>query len=315
VAAVKHVLLVGCPRSGTSWLQLLLAQHPNVATTRETHLFNGYLRHLRRAWQHHKSLPSGIGMTALLSDADFDALCADFARKVFGRIAESNPTATVVLEKTPGHVRDAPFILELLPDTFFIHIIRDPRSVVSSLGAAASSWGMSWASNSVVHNAKMWRSDVTRGREIGRLTTRYWEVRYEDLLGASAADVLQGLFSWLELPADRAVAQAALDACRIDHLRQGGQGVRGYDSLKRGEAGFFRKGESHGWQTDLSPRAVAIVEYITEDLLTACGYSCSSAGARPTKPLRLSAYETLGKVERRMRKRLDAAFRRARAAL
>src|SRR5215469_4920410 len=41
----KYVLIVGCPRSGTSWLQRLLSQHPQVATTQETHLFSEYLAH------------------------------------------------------------------------------------------------------------------------------------------------------------------------------------------------------------------------------------------------------------------------------
>lgn len=311
---MKHVLIVGCPRSGTSWLQLLLAQHPNVATTQETHLFNGYLRHLRRARQRYKSAPSDIGMTQLFSDADFDALCADFARKVFQKIADTNPAATVVLEKTPDHVSDGPFILQLLPDAYFIHIIRDPRSVVSSLSAAASSWGKRWASSSVVDNARLWRADVTCGREIGRLTARYREVRYEDLLSSTGSEVLESLFTWLDLPADREFSEGALKACQIDRLRQGGHGVHAYQSLKRTEVNFFRSGQLDGWKNDLPPGAVAIVEYINRDLLTQCGYSCSSAiGTHPKKPFRLAAQETLEKVERRIRKRMDAAFRKARS--
>ena len=295
---------------------MLLAQHPNVATTQETHLFNGYLRHLRRAWQRYKSLPSEIGMTQLFSDADFDSLCADFAKKVFQRIAETNVAATVVLEKTPDHLRDGPFILQLLPEVYFIHIIRDPRSVVSSLGAAARSWGRRWASSSVVHNARLWRSDVSRGREISRLTPRYREVRYEDLLSSAGPEVLEGLFSWLDLPADREFSQAALTACQIDRLRQGGHGVRAYESLKRTQANFFRRGQADGWKSDLPPGAIAIVEYINRDLLTQCGYSCFSAiGTRPTKPVRLAAYETIEKVERRVRKRMDAAFKKALSVL
>jgi hypothetical protein len=301
---------------------MLLAQHPNVATTLETHLFDGYLRHLRRAWQRYKSLPSEvgmteIGMTQLFSDADFDALCADFAKKVFQKIADTNPAATVVLEKTPDHVRDGPFILQLLPDVYFIHIIRDPRSVVSSLlSAATRSWGRRWASSSVVQNARLWRSNVTSGREISRLTPRYREVRYEDLLSSAGSEVLEGLFSWLDLPADREFSQAALTACHLDRLRQDGHRVRAYKSLKRTEADFFRKGQPDGWRNDLSRDAIAIVEYINGDLLTQCGYSRSSAiTIRPTKPFRLAAYETLERVERRVRKRMDAAFRKARSVL
>lgn len=319
---MKLVLVVGCPRSGTSWLQMLLAQHPQVATTQETHLFDGYLRHLRRAWERFKSLPaeagsSHMGMTQLFSDAEFDALCADFAAKVFQRIAATNPAATVVLEKTPDHVADGPFILRLFPDAHFIHIVRDPRSVVSSLvSVSGRSWGQRWASSSVVQNARLWRANVSRGREIGQLTARYREVRYEDVLGPSGADVLDGLFSWLDLPADGAFSQAALAACHIDRLRQGGHGVRAFDALKRPEADFFRKGQSDGWKRDLPPKAVSIIEYIDWDLLMESGYASSSAAAaRPAKPFRLTVHEMLERAERRTGRGVGTVFKKVRSVI
>jgi hypothetical protein len=47
----RYVFVVGSPRSGTTWLQLLLAQHPAVATHQETHLFHNYLGPLERAYR------------------------------------------------------------------------------------------------------------------------------------------------------------------------------------------------------------------------------------------------------------------------
>lgn len=180
---MKHVFLVGCPRSGTTWLQILLAQHSQVATARETHLFNGYLHQLDRCWKTFKSHPDRVGLDTLLTEEEYYGLCSLFAQGVMKKIAASNPGATVVLEKTPSHVRFAPLILKMVPDAYFVHIVRDPRSVVSSLCAASRSWGGKWASRSVLSNARLWCSDVTRGREIARLTDRFREVRYEDLRG------------------------------------------------------------------------------------------------------------------------------------
>jgi hypothetical protein len=37
------VFLIGCPRSGTTWLQRLLASHPQVRTVQETFLFPRYI--------------------------------------------------------------------------------------------------------------------------------------------------------------------------------------------------------------------------------------------------------------------------------
>ena len=73
---MKHILIVGCPRSGTSWLQLLLAQHRAIATTQETHLFNNYLSLLEQTWQRFPAVDPNIGMRRLLSDDEFYQLCA-----------------------------------------------------------------------------------------------------------------------------------------------------------------------------------------------------------------------------------------------
>jgi len=309
---VKHVFLVGCPRSGTSWLQLLLAQHPEVATTQETHLFNRYLSPLHQQWERFKAAKVPLGGRLILSDDEFAGLSADFARKVLQRIADTNPSATVVLEKTPDHVRHAELILRLLPDAYFIHLIRDPRSVVSSLCAAGRSWGHRWAPRSVVPAANGWCRDVSLGRRIAQLTDRYTEVRYEDLSGERGAAVLDALLTWLGLPANDEFSARALAACQIDHLRQGGEGVRGYESLKR-HARFFRKGTATGWKDDLSPKEVRVVEYLAGDLMQALEYQREIPAAKDSKPMRITVRNALDAVERYVRRGMDLAFEKIRS--
>jgi len=306
----KYVLVVGSPRSGTSWLQVLLAQHPKVATTQETHLFNGYLGHLGRAWERYKSLGQDIGMTRLLSDDDFYGLCAAFAEMVLKKIADIHPGATVVLEKTPDHVCHAPFILRLLPEACFVHIIRDPRSVVSSVAVAARSWASHWASRNVVHNALRWRSDVALGRQIGVLTRRYYEVRYEDLL-SDGGKTLENIFAWLELPQDLEFCRAALDACCMDRMQQGGKHIRGYEMLRRTQPGFLRKGRPDGWNEELSSTAIATVEYVAGDLMQKCGYSLSTMKIGSKAKLRVRIHSVLDSIEPRIRRTIDIAFRKA----
>jgi hypothetical protein len=310
---VKHVFLVGCQRSGTSWLQLLLAQHPEVATTQETHLFTHYLSPLRQTWERFKGSPSALGGRLILSDDEFDALAADFAAKVLQKIADTNPDATIVLEKTPDHVRHGAFILKLLPDAYFIHLVRDPRSVVSSLSAAGRSWGNRWAPRSIVAGAKRWCHDVTMGREIARLTNRYKEVRYEDLRGEHGARVLDDLLAWLDLPAPAGFSQRAFAACQIDRLRRGGDDIRAFEALKRPEPGFFRKGTVDGWKDDLSRTEIEVIEYLASDLMLALGYPRLLNAQADSKPFRLKARDFLDGVERRVRRGIDFAFDKARS--
>lgn len=307
---MKHVFIVGCPRSGTSWLQLLLAQHPNVATTQETHLFNRYLRPVHRTWERFKSEQTTIGMQLILSDDEFDGLCADFARKVLQKIADTNPAATVVVEKTPNHVREAQLILRLLPDVYFVHLVRDPRSVVSSMRAAVGlRLTESWASRSIRANAMRWRADVIQGREISQLTGRYREVRYEDLRGNDGAQALQDLCAWIDLPVDREFAIGALNACQIDRLREGGAGVRGYDSLRRAKV-FFRKGMLDGWRDDLSRHEIETVEYMTRDLMQTYGYPCAVVTEPSKKPIRLVVDDVVVRGKSWIRRRVDVASKK-----
>jgi len=264
-------------------------------------------------------------MTRLLSDDDFYGLCAAFAEMVLEKIADAHPGATVVLEKTPDHVRFAPFILRVLPDAQFLHMIRDPRSVVTSLVSAAGSWGKDWAQSSIVDNASLWRSDVRLGRQISALTHRYHEVRYEDLMGNRGAETLEGIFAWLGLPVERGFCQATLEACSFERMRQNPEEIRDYKSQKRaGTADWatifpgpeiLRKGRIDSWKEELSQREIAMVEYLAGELMGECGYSPSGVRIGVGIKLRVATRAALDRAEQRIRSMLDRVFRKARSVL
>lgn len=55
------------------------------------------------------------------------------------------------IEKTPNHCQFIPEIVQMLPNCRIIHIIRDPRDVVSSmLAASKTSIGADWAQKAQV---------------------------------------------------------------------------------------------------------------------------------------------------------------------
>jgi hypothetical protein len=276
-----------------------------VATTRETHLFDEYLGRLNQSWEAYKSREATVGLTILLSDEEFYSLCRDFADGVLRKIAATNDSATVILEKTPQHVGYAPFILKLIPDAYFIHMVRDPRSVVTSLRAAAHSWGRRWASASVRSNAELWRSQVIAGRGICQLTHRYREIRFEDLKGHSGMHILQDLFTWLELPADAELAAHALQACQIENVRDRGEGIRDYDRLRPHDRESLRKGLVDSWNEELSVGEIETIEYIVKDLMQACGYALARIKDGQRKPFYLFIAEVFDRVNRRTHATLE----------
>jgi hypothetical protein len=297
----KYLFVVGCVRSGTTWVQLLLAQHPWVATTQETHTFNHYLGILDRWWRGEMVQPDRrrTGLTHLLSEDDFYNLCRDFATGVMNKIAGLNPESRVVVEKSPDHVRSADFILRLFPDAYFMHVIRDPRSVVSSLRRAGETWGQDWAPTSTLGCAERWRHDVSVGRRIAGLTDRYLEVKYEELLRDTPGG-LGSMLEWLDLPFEDGFCEDAAAKCAIDNLKKGSATVATPWKLGSEPQGMYHKGSADSWREELSRRDLRGVEYIAGPLMRELGYE-PVFGGRSRPPVGWLVRDRLKALARRAR--------------
>jgi len=268
------VFLVGAPRSGTTWLQLLLSRSPAVVTAPETHLFNAFLRSMVDQWNHFqnhsRSTGEGIGLTALLSDEEFRALLRTVSGFVFAKIAQRKPSATVVLEKSPQHVHCWREILELWPDAHFIHIIRDPRSVVASTLAASRTFAYDFSSR-ISTNCESWIRDVTDGRRIGLATRNYQEITYEELV-SNGSGVLMRLLGGLGVRSSPDECKQYVDECSIDNLKVGKLDNAPFDVARRAQGSFFRSGTTDGWGAELSTWEIALVERLAGPLMSELGF-------------------------------------------
>lgn len=201
----RLVVLIGAPRSGTSWLQRTLGNHPDIVAPQELHFFHNYLGALADTWTRQTdhaervvsflergSPPPGrlIGLPTLLDAADFDEACRGLYDVVAQRVHRSKPSASIFLEKTPSTSLRTELINRLWPDAMFIHLIRDPQAVVRSL-LAVSQWSQSWRIADARHAAAIWREHVTRAAAAREYGPRYLEVRYEQLQRDGAAAIAE----------------------------------------------------------------------------------------------------------------------------
>ena len=319
---MKHVFVVGCGRSGTTWIQLLLAQHAAVATSQETHLFK-YVQDLERRWlreyeanilpwqparrQTSTNPDRKVGLGIVLSEEEFYDLARNMVLRVFEKIASWRPNATLLVEKTPDHVYMWDTILRIFPGAYFLHVIRDPRAVVCSLRNVGQTWGKRWAPTTPAGAAELWCSAVATGRQIGRATSGYKEVRYEAMV-ADGPTQLQQIFDWLEIPADKSFCEQAVAACALENLQKASLGAASPWSLNEKPRNFYRRGAAEGWREELSSADLRIVEYVARSLMAELGYPPANGFSR-CKPLRLLARQVCKAAEWRFNRRLEALLK------
>jgi hypothetical protein len=138
VSGLRRVFLVGCPRSRTTVSQTVIAQACNLATMAST---NWYLEHAStqllngpegmsrvdaRQWAHER-IAAHLFTTAGIT------LPEDFRLKdALDQLAAATGAAGW-LEKTPLNVLAIPEIEADIPGAHFIHLVREPTAVITSL--------------------------------------------------------------------------------------------------------------------------------------------------------------------------------------
>jgi hypothetical protein len=302
-ARKKLGFIVGAPRSGTTWLQLVLSQSPQVATAQETHLFSQYLRSLFTSWRTFSKDNRRTGLSALISEQMFLKWVGGFADCCLGEVCAKRPNAKIVVEKTPDHGSRTADILKIYPHCYFIHVIRDPRGVVGSLRAASAGWGERWAPGRIHDACVMWEDRLVQAQSASQQTSRYCEVLYERLHDDGPGEIMR-LFDWFGEPIGPADAEEYFEACAIKNLRSGAANAP-WD-LKAEPEAFFRRGEVDSWRRELSATEIAIVERLTKKQMAKLGYEpVSGRRARLAAKTRLRAYRYADRFAKAVRAGAD----------
>lgn len=206
-AAPGRTFLVGCPRSGTTFLQDLLARHPEVLSLPETAFFadtlggfegwvrggdtprpRGRLGYAGRSMRRHSIRK--LRELALLADLPAPRLpwrfqYAGYVRQ-FVALLDAATRARgrrLWLEKTPNHIAYIPCIEALVPDARFIHLARHGEDVVASLVDAGLRYEQ--ALDAFDHSLAWWAGNWNRAVETHRRyagAPRHLVLFHEDLL-------------------------------------------------------------------------------------------------------------------------------------
>jgi len=154
-----RLFLVGCPRSGTTLLQSLLAAHSQLLSFPETHFFTKVLsprpllRNLGLASPHARTR-----FYRILEDIGHPHMHTHLPRFTVSRRQYSRAFVALLdavtqsqnkqgwLEKTPRHLHHVDEIRARVPGAKFIHLIRNGEDVIASLYEVVKAHPERWVS-------------------------------------------------------------------------------------------------------------------------------------------------------------------------
>ncbi len=275
----RHLFfIVGCQKSGTTWLQKLLDGHPAIRCDGEARLGTLLLPMLNQLVQQYNAQQK-TGPHGQFDSDDLKHLFRAAVARLYRKWVGDDPAIQAIGEKTPEHALCLPTLDQAFPGMKVIHIIRDGRDVVVSgwfhnLRKAGPQFQQKFPTldHYIQYTLQShWLAYIQHARAFGQAhPDRYLEVRYESLHHDGRATVGRVL-AFLGVEADDEAVRQCLDAGSFERL-SGGR-----DRGDEDRASFFRKGVVGDWQNHLSPAHLATVERIAGPLLQELGYVRAAA--------------------------------------
>lgn len=287
MASDRPIFVVGCPRSGTTMLSLMIHAHPRLAMPPET-------RFLLKTWRKREkfgdlSTPAqrmALARSCVRTGSKIRDLELD-PDETLEKILAAPPTigsafGTVFKEfadrhgaarwgdKRPAYYQEVDVLLQLFPDAQIVHIIRDGRSNVASLKKMP--W---WHFDSVESMAAWSMAEFCARRDAKRLPADTFHlVRYESLV-ADPKTVLGELCAFLEEDFDPAMLEPSLVSEVVPEKKTW------HGNLKQS----VNTDQVESWRRGLEPWELGLMETVLRRKLKRYGYPISGAGARPSPRL------------------------------
>lgn len=279
VAAHRVFFVVGCQKSGTTWVQHLLDAHPQIACGGEAHLTDVLAPALQDALHLYNQTPKTN--QALGNDELYAAIRLVADRLLCSYLDDADNKQVLALgDKTPEAAMAIPALATLYPDARFVHIIRDGRD------GAVSGWAhlkrldqtdqfATFADYAGYFAENHWRGYIQAVRDAERaLPGRVLEVRYEALHTEPESE-LRRVLALLGVSQDSDTISRCVEAASFD-VQSGGR-ARGQELAES----HFRKGIVGDWRNTFDDEAERRFEAAAGDLLRELGYS-RAAKLRPT---------------------------------
>ena len=283
----RPIFVVGCPRSGTTMLSLMIHAHPRLAMPPES-------RFLLKVWRAREkfgdlSTPEqrlALGKACVRTGSKVRDLGLD-PQETLDAILAAPPTlgsafGTVFKmfadkhgaarwgDKRPAYYAEVDVLLRLFPDAQIVHIVRDGRANVASLKKMP--W---WPYDSIGSMAAWSQAEYCSQRNTGRLPDDTFHViRYESLVG-DPEPVLRELCRFLDEDFDPAMLEPSEVRDVVPEKKIWHTNLNNSVSTDRVES----------WRKGLEPWELGLMETVLRRKLKRWDYAISGDGARPSPKL------------------------------
>src|SRR5215212_1131586 len=255
------IWIFGVARTGSSWLGAMMGDLDDHATWYEPYVGDvfGYAYYMRAGEQQRGREDYILGDP--YRGAWIRSLRTFVLEGAEARFPELGENGFLVVKEPNGSV-GAPLLVEALPESRVILLVRDPRDVVASLLAAhrAGSWGAGEDSLAdtdpeqfVRQRARMYDASFGKAWEAygahrgPKVVTRYEDLRY-DTIGELAK-----IYSTLDIPIAKERLRGVVEKHSWENIPE----------KNKGPNRPRRKATPGGWRQDLTAEQAGIVEEIT----------------------------------------------------
>lgn len=279
--AGKEILFVsGAVKSGTTWTQLWLDRHPEIACRGEGYFFNKFAGALQHLCKDASEMIREQNRLKNVDLPDFPGLELPVVQYLLRQTILSCLSAyggdaaiRVVAEKTPSTALALDAVFLVFPEARVLHCVRDGRDVCLSAwhdnhrkGGAEFLEMFPTLSDFLPEIARIWvnhHQPVLQQK--AKHPTRIHPIHYEHMV-TDPEPVLRGVFDWLGVQAGSDVIADCLTATRFETLSQG----RKPGEEDRGS--FFRKGTAGQWRQEMTEEQEALFWSIAGPTMEAQGY-------------------------------------------
>ncbi len=263
------IWMFGSPRTGSTWISGVMEEMDNQRRWNEPHvglLFGSFF--------YEKIEPeSGLHQSPafIMGEPHRKAWLRSVSNFILEGTASRYPGLQedqYVVVKEPNGSLGAPLIMEAMPKSRLVFLLRDPRDVVSS-------WVDAFKQGSWTAANREYDTDEKLNTHTKFLAERYLKVvsqvqkayeahpgkkvfvRYEDLRGDTFG-TMQSLYRALGIEMDEARLRSAVKKHAWESIPES----------QKGAGKFYRKATPGGWREDLSPAQIRIVEEVTAPILS-----------------------------------------------